>query len=67
MRQACHLAVASAAACIMQFSRGEKSGTVIEFSGQAGSAPTNGTTVPSGIPSQKRTLLEAGAAMGHGG
>jgi hypothetical protein len=44
---------------MMQVSRGEKSGTVVAFSGQAGSAPTNGTTVPSGIPSQKRTLLEA--------
>jgi hypothetical protein len=34
---------------MMQVSRGEKSGTVAEFSGQAGSAPTDGATVPSGI------------------
>ena len=42
----------------MRVSRGEKSGTVVEFSGQAGSAPTNGTTVPSGI-----SITETDAAL----
>jgi len=43
-----HLAVASAR--LMQISRGEKSGTIIVFSSQEGSAPPDGPTVPRGIP-----------------
>jgi hypothetical protein len=37
------------AARLMQVSRGEKSGTIIEFSSPEGSAPPGGPTVPAGI------------------
>jgi hypothetical protein len=33
----------------MHVFKGEKSGTVVEFSSQAGSAPSDSTTVPPGI------------------
>ena len=52
-----HLAVASAR--LMQISRGEKSGTIIAFSSQEGSAPPDGPQYREASPSQKRTLLEA--------
>jgi len=41
----------------MQVPRGEKSGTVVEFSSQEGSAPADGTTVPRGVPVTERGLL----------
>ncbi len=45
MRQACISLSLPHTARTMHVLRGEKSGTVVEFSSQAGSAPTDGTTV----------------------
>jgi hypothetical protein len=49
MRQAGILLSPPHAARLMQVSRGGKSGTIVEFSSQAGSAPTDGTAVPPGL------------------
>ncbi len=49
MRQASISLSPPPAARLMQIPRGEKSGTIIAFSSQEGSAPPDGTTVPSGI------------------